>query len=96
MLLKGQTIIWLMIYKNLKIQKICWRFSCHHHFWHRYQSGPGFSEMNTDADLIFHSGVTTDDRLLKFGYLFDLDGGPYRFKKVIPTKFLVVYTTTEY
>ena len=26
---------------------------CHHHFRHRYQSGPDFSEMNNDADLIF-------------------------------------------
>ena len=40
-------------YKILKIPNFCWRFSCHHHFRHRSQSGPDFSEMNNDADLIF-------------------------------------------
>ena len=40
-------------YKILKIRNFYQRFSCHYHFRHRYQSGPDFSEMNNDADLIF-------------------------------------------
>ena len=40
-------------YKILKVLNFCWRFSCHHHFRHRPQSGPDFSEINNDADLIF-------------------------------------------
>ena len=32
-------------YKILKIHL--------HHFWQQYQSGPDFSEMNKNADLIF-------------------------------------------
>ena len=50
-LLKGKTIIWLMIYgsgtKSWKF-KFCWRFACHHCFRYRYY-WPRF----LDADLIF-------------------------------------------
>ena len=66
-------------YKILKIRNFCWRFSCHHHFWHRYQSVPDFSEINNDADLIF---IGVWQQLVGFSNmanLFDLDGGPYSY-----------------
>ena len=62
----------LFAYKILKSRIFCWRF-CHHLFWHRYQSGPVFSEMDNDADLIFIAMIGFSN----MANLFDLDGGPY-------------------
>ena len=82
---------WFMVpLQILKIRNFCWRFSCHHHFRHRYQSGPDFSEMNNDADLIF---ITVWQQVIRFSNmanLFGLDGGPYSyldFKKLSLSKF---------
>ena len=57
MLLKGKTIIWLMIYgsltKSRKFEIFAGGFLVTIIFRHRCQSGPDFLEMNTDADLSF-------------------------------------------
>ena len=68
----------MVLLQILKILNFRRKFSCHHHFGHQSQSGPDFSEMNNDADLLFDSGVTTDDMLLKCGQ-FICDGGPYSY-----------------
>ena len=49
--------------------------ACHHHFRHRYQSGPGFSEMNNDADLIFIAVWQQMIGFANMANLFDFDGG---------------------
>ena len=80
MFLKGKTIIWLTIYGSHKILKIqvffCARFSCQHHFRHRYQSGLDYSEMKNDADLIFI--VVWQASKIWLIYLI-LDGGSYNY-----------------
>ena len=53
-------------YKILKILNFCLRFSCHHNFWHRYQSGPDFSEMNNDADTIFIAVIAVWQQMIGF------------------------------
>ena len=69
----------MVLLQNLKIRNFCWRFSCHHHFQHWYQSDPDFSEMDNDANLIF---IAVWQQMLRFSNmadLFDLDGGPYSY-----------------
>ena len=76
--------------KILKIRNFCWRFSRQHHFRHRYQSGPVFSEMKNDADLIF---IAVWQQMIGFSNmtsLFYLKSGPYSyldFKRWSPSKF---------
>ena len=66
-------------YKILKIPNFCWRFSCHHHFQPRYQSGPDLAEINNDADLIFSAVWQQMIGLSNVANLFDLDGEPYNY-----------------
>ena len=56
-------------YKIPKIRNVCLRFSCHHHFRHRYQSDPDFSEMNNDADLIF---IAVRRQMIGFSHIANL------------------------